>query len=99
MKKQKQKLSKQEISQKNPKPKKINIQLAKKTYFKKFISSEENKNFSPGEKFTGLNNRLNFLGILEGGFYSDGYNYIEITPLIPLISLKLKKKASQYFFG
>ena len=74
----KQKLNKQELSQKNQKQKKPNIQLAKKTYFKQFISSEENKNFSPGEKLTGLNNRFNFLGILEGGFYSDGYNYIEI---------------------
>jgi hypothetical protein len=75
----KQKLNNQESVQKNQKQKKPNIQLAKKTYFKQFISSEENKNFSPGEKLTGLNNRFNFLGILEGGFSSDGYNYIEIT--------------------
>ena len=75
----KQKLNNQDNVQKNQKQKKPNIQLAKKTYFKQFISSEENKNFSPGEKLTGLNNRFNFLGILEGGFSSDGYNYIEIT--------------------
>ena len=94
----KQKLSKQELSQKNPKPKKINIQLAKKTYFKKFISSEENKNFSPGEKFTGLNNRLNFLGILEGGFYSDGYNYIEITPPDTFDISQTQEKGFTIFF-
>ena len=93
-----QKLSKQEISQKYPKPKKINIQLAKKTYFKKFISSEENKNFSPGEKFTGLNNRLNFLGILEGGFYSDGYNYIEITPPDTFDISQTQEKGFTIFF-
>ena len=77
MKRQKQNI--QEISQKNQKQKKPNIQLIKKTYFKQYTSSEENKNFTPGEKLTGLNNHFNFLGILEGGFSSDGYNYIEIT--------------------
>ena len=46
----KQKLNNQDNAQKNQKQKKPNIQLAKKTYFKQFISSEENKNFSPGEK-------------------------------------------------
>ena len=46
----KQKLNNQDNVQKNQKQKKPNIQLAKKTYFKQFISSEENKNFSPGEK-------------------------------------------------
>ena len=76
---QQQKLSKQEILQKNRFQKKTNIQVAKKTFFKQYISSEENRNFSSGDKLIGLNNRFNFLGILEGGFYSDGYNYIEIT--------------------
>ena len=75
----KQKLANPEKTQKNQKQKKPNIQLAKKTYFKQFTSSEENKNYSPGEKLTGLYNRFNFLGILEGGFYSDGHNYIEIA--------------------
>ena len=75
----KQKLNMQEIATKKQKLKKPNIQLAKKTYFKQFTSSEENKNFAPGEKLTGLYNRFNFLGILEGGFSSDGYNYIEIA--------------------
>jgi hypothetical protein len=73
-----QKFSKQEITQKNIKPKKQNIQLAKKMFFKQYMSSEENRNFSPGQQITGLYNNLNFLGLLEGGFYSDGYNYIEI---------------------
>ena len=70
--------TKKELTQNNTKPKKPNIQLAKKTYFKQFTSSEENRNFSPGQKLAGLKNRLNFLGILEGGFFSDGYNFIEI---------------------
>ena len=94
----KQKLSKNEIIQKNPKQKKINIQLAKKTYFKQFTSSEENKNFSPGEKLTGLNNRLNFLGILEGGFYSDGYNYIEIVPPDTFDISQIQEKGFTIFF-
>ena len=76
---QHQKLSKQEILQKNKFQKKTNIQVAKKTFFKQFISSEENRNYTSGDRLVGLNNRFNFLGILEGGFYSDGYNYIEIT--------------------
>ena len=79
MKQQQQKLTKQEILQKNKSQKKANIQVVKKTYFKQYISSEENRNYTPGEKLVGLNNRFNFLGILEGGFYSDGYNYIEVT--------------------
>ena len=94
----KQKLSKQELSKKNPKQKKINIQLAKKTYFKQFTSSEENKNFSPGEKLTGLNNRLNFLCILENGFYSDGYNYIEITPPDSFDISQTQEKGFTIFF-
>ena len=73
------KLMNQDLSKKNNKQKKQNIQLAKKTYFKQYMSSEENRNFSSGEKLTGLYNRFNFLGLLEGGFYSDGYNYIEIS--------------------
>ena len=73
------KLMNQDLSQKNYKQKKQNIQLAKKTYFKQYMSSEENRTFSQGEKLTGLYNRFNFLGLLEGGFYSDGYNYIEIS--------------------
>ena len=77
--KQQQKLSKQEILQKSRIQKKTNIQVAKKTFFKQYISSEENRNYSSGDKLVGLNNRFNFLGILEGGFYSDGFNYIEIT--------------------
>ena len=76
---QQQKLSKQEILQKNKIQKKTNIQVAKKTFFKQYISSEENRNYTSGDRLVGLNNRFNFLGILEGGFYSDGYNYIEIT--------------------
>ncbi len=95
----KQKLSKQELSKKNPKQKKINIQLAKKTYFKQFTSSEESKNFSPGEKLTGLNNRLNFLCILENGFYSDGYNYIEITPPDSFDISQTQEKGFTIFFG
>ena len=77
--KQQQKLSKQEILQKNKLQKKTNIQVVKKTFFKQYISSEENRNYTSGDKLVGLNNRFNFLGILEGGFYSDGYNYIEVT--------------------
>ena len=76
---QQQKLSKQEILQKNKIQKKTNIQVVKKTFFKQYISSEENSNFTSGDKLVGLNNRFNFLGILEGGFYSDGYNYIEVA--------------------
>ena len=76
---QQQKLSKQEILQKNKIQKKTNIQVVKKTFFKQYISSEENRNYTSGDKLVGLNNRFNFLGILEGGFYSDGYNYIEVT--------------------
>ena len=77
--KQQQKLTKQEILQKNKLPKKTNIQVAKKTFFKQYISSEENRNYTSGDRLVGLNNRFNFLGILEGGFYSDGYKYIEVT--------------------
>ena len=77
--KQQQKLSKQEILQKNKLQKKTNIQVAKKTFFKQYISSEENRNYTSGDRLVGLNNRFNFLGILEGGFYSDGYKYIEVT--------------------
>ena len=77
---QQQKLTKTEILQKNKlQKKKFNLQVAKKTFFKQYISSEENRNYTSGDKLVGLNNRFNFLGILEGGFYSDGYNYIEIT--------------------
>ena len=71
-----QKISKQESNSRTKKP---NIQVAKKTYFKQYISSDENKNYSPGEKLTALYNRFNFLGLLEGGFYSDGNNCIEIS--------------------
>ena len=77
--KQQQKLSKQEILQKNKLQKKTNIQVAKKTFFKQYISSEENRNYTSGDRLVGLNNRFNFLGILEGGFYSDGYKYIEVA--------------------
>ena len=94
----KQKLSKQEVTQKNPKQKKVNIQLAKKTFFKQFTSSEENKNYSPGEKLTGLNNQQNFLGILEGGFYSDGYNYIEIASPDVFDISQIQEKGFTIFF-
>ena len=94
----KQKLSKQEVTQKNPRQKKINIQLAKKTYFKQFTSSEENKNYSPGEKLTGLNNQQNFLGILEGGFYSDGNNYIEISSPDTFDISQIQEKGFTIFF-
>ena len=93
-----QKLSKQEISQKNQKSKKLNIQLAKKTYFKQYTSSEENKNFSPGEKLTGLSNRFNFLAVLEGGFYSDGYNYIEISSPDTFDISQIQEKGFTIFF-
>ena len=93
-----QKLTKKEISQKNQKQKKINIQLAKKTYFKQYTSSEENKNYSPGEKLTGLNNRFNFLGILEGGFYSDGNNYLEISSPDTFDMSQTQEKGFTIFF-
>ena len=59
--KQQQKLTKQEILQKNKLQKKTNIQVAKKTFFKQYISSEENRNYTSGDKLVGLNNRFNFL--------------------------------------
>ena len=95
---QQQKLSKQEILQKNKSQKKTNIQVAKKTFFKQYISSEENRNYASGDRLVGLNNRFNFLGILEGGFYSDGYNYIEIACPPAFDMAQVQEKGFTLFF-
>ena len=95
---QQQKLSKQEILQKNKSQKKTNIQVAKKTFFKQYISSKENRNYASGDRLVGLNNRFNFLGILEGGFYSDGYNYIEITCPPAFDMAQVQEKGFTLFF-
>ena len=86
------------LTQNNSKPKKPNIQLAKKTYFKQYTSSDENRNYTPGQKLVGLNNHLNFLGILEGGFYSDGHNYIEIYPPDNFDMSQTQEKGFTIFF-
>ena len=46
----------------------------------------------------GLNNRFNFLGILEGGFYSDGYNYIEIACPSAFDISQVQEKGFTLFF-
>ena len=46
----------------------------------------------------GLNNRFNFLRILEGGFYSDGYNYIEIACPSAFDMSQLQEKGFTLFF-
>ena len=96
--KQQQKLSKEEILQRNKLQKKTNIKVAKKSFFKQYISSEENKNYTSGDKLMGLNNRFNFLGILEGGFYSDGYNYIEIACPSAFDISQVQEKGFTLFF-
>ena len=67
-----------EADQKKSRTKKQNINTVKKTFFKQYMSIEDNRNYEPGEKLTALYNRFGFFGILEGGFYSTGNNNLEI---------------------